>query len=200
MGFSCGLKGTGMAFPWHIIRQLNLRNGNLVEDLKLSIDLARKGISTLFCPEAVTTSYFPTTAEAMLSQRIRWEHGHLPLILREVPRLMLVSLVRRNLGIFAFAVNLMIPPLVFIIYLLGVALAITMLAQAFDASSRGLIVLLTATISLLVSVLLVWWRYGRDFLPLQGLGAILPYVLQKFSIYVKFFFDRQKLWVRTDRR
>jgi hypothetical protein len=39
------------------------------------------------------------------------------------------------------------------------------------------------------SVLLVWWRYGREFLPLHGLGAIPRYVLQKFSIYVKFFFD-----------
>jgi cellulose synthase/poly-beta-1,6-N-acetylglucosamine synthase-like glycosyltransferase len=199
MGFSCGLR-TGMAFPWRIFGQSNLRNGNLVEDLKLSIDLARKGIPTLFCPEAVTTSYFPTTAEAMLSQRIRWEHGHLQMILREVPRLMWASLVRRNLGIFASAINLLIPPLTFIIYFLGAALAITMLAQAFDASSRGLIVLLTATIALLVSVLLVWWRYGRDFLPLHGLRTIPLYVLQKFSIYVKFFFDRQKLWVRADRR
>ena len=110
------------------------------------------------------------------------------------------SLVRRNLDIFASAINLLIPPLTFIIYFLGAALAITMLTQAFGASSSGLIVLLTATVALLVSVLLVWWRYGRDFLPLHGLGAIPLYVLQKSSIYVKFFFDRQKRWVRTDRK
>jgi cellulose synthase/poly-beta-1,6-N-acetylglucosamine synthase-like glycosyltransferase len=199
MGFSCGLKGTGMAFPWHIIGQSNLRNGNLVEDLKLSIDLAQKGIPTLFCPEAVTTSYCPTTAEAMLSQRIRWEHGHLQLILEEVPRLIWASLVRHNGDIFASALNLLIPPLALLVYFLGAALAITVLAQAFGASSSGLIALLTATIALFVSVLLVWWRYGREFLPLHGLGATPFYVLQKFSIYVKFFFDRQKLWVRTDR-
>ena len=199
IGCSCGLKGSGMALPWPIIRKSNLGHGNIAEDLKLSVDLARNGIPILFCPEAVTTSYFPTTAEAMLSQRIRREHGHLRMILREVPRLIWASLVRRNLGIFASAINLLIPPLTFIIYFLGAALAITMLAQAFDANSRGLIVLLTATIALLVSVLLVWWRYGRDFLPLHGLGAIPLYVLQKASIYVKFFVDRQKRWVRTDR-
>ena len=199
IGCSCGLKGSGMALPWPIIRKSNLGHGNIVEDLKLSVDLARNGIPILFCPEAVTTSYFPTTAEAMLSQRIRWEHGHLQMILREVPRLIWASLVRRNLGIFASAINLLIPPLTFIIYCLGAALAITMLAQAFDASSRGLIVLLTATIALLVSVLIVWWRYGRDFLPLHGLGAIPLYVLQKSSIYVKFLVDRQKRWVRTER-
>ena len=113
---------------------------------------------------------------------------------------MWASVVRRNLGIFASAINLLIPPLAFIIYFLGAALVITVLAQAFDASSRGLIVLLTATIVLLVSVLFVWWRYGRDLLPLHGLGAIPLYVLRKFSIYVKFFFNRQKFWVRTDRR
>jgi len=199
MGFSCGLKGTGMAFPWHIIGQSNLRNGNLVEDVKLSIDLARKGVPTLFCPEAVTTSYFPTTAEAMLSQRTRWEHGHLQLILWEVPQLMWASLVRGNLGIFASAIDLLTPPLAFIIYFFGATLAITMFAQAFDASSSGLIALLTAAITLFVSVLLVWWRYGRDFLPLHGLGAIPLYILQKFSIYFTLFFDHQKRWVRTDR-
>jgi cellulose synthase/poly-beta-1,6-N-acetylglucosamine synthase-like glycosyltransferase len=70
MGCSCGRKGAGMAFP------SNFGNGDLGEDLKLSVDRARKGIPTLFCPEAVTTSYFPTTAKAMQSQRIRCLSRH----------------------------------------------------------------------------------------------------------------------------
>ena len=119
----------GVSLAHHPTRQIS-RHGNIVEDLKLSVDLARNGTPTLFCPEAVTTSYFPSTAEAMLSQSVRWEHGHLQMILREVPRLIWASLVRRNLGIFASAINLLIPPLTLIIYLLGAALAITMLAQA----------------------------------------------------------------------
>ena len=112
---------------------------------------------------------------------------------------MWASLVRGNLGIFASAIDLLTPPLAFIIYFFGATLAITMFAQAFDASSSGLIALLTAAITLFVSVLLVWWRYGRDFLPLHGLGAIPLYILQKFSIYFTLFFDHQKRWVRTDR-
>jgi cellulose synthase/poly-beta-1,6-N-acetylglucosamine synthase-like glycosyltransferase len=199
MGLSCGLKGSGTAFPWHIIEQSNLRNGNIAEDLKLRIDLALKGIPTLFCPEAVTTSYLPMTAEAMLSQRIRWEHGHLQLILWGVPRLMWASMVRHDFGIFMSAIDLSIPPLTFVVYLLGAALAIAVLAQALGASPIGPVALLTAAVALFASILLVWWRYGRDFLPLHSLGAIPLYVLQKFPIYLKFVFDRQKSWVRTSR-
>jgi cellulose synthase/poly-beta-1,6-N-acetylglucosamine synthase-like glycosyltransferase len=199
MGCSCGLKGSGMAFPWPIIRKSNFGNGNLVEDLKLSIDLAGHGIPILFCPEAVTTSYFPTTTNAMMSQRIRWEHGHLQLILWGVPRLIWASLVRRSWGIFASALGLLIPPVTLIVYLLGAALAITVLAQALGASPSFAIALLTAAIVLFASILLVWWRYGGDFLPLHGLWAIPLYVLQKFSIYLKLLFDRQTRWVRTDR-
>jgi cellulose synthase/poly-beta-1,6-N-acetylglucosamine synthase-like glycosyltransferase len=199
LGCSCSLKGSGMAFPWPIIRKSNFGNGDLVEDLRLSIDLARGGIPILFCPEAVTTSYFPTTTNAMMSQRIRWEHGHLQLILWGVPRLIWASLVRRSWGIFASALGLLIPPVTLMTYLLVAALAMTVLAQTLGASPKFAIALLTAAIALFGSILLVWWRYRGDVLPLHGLWAVPLYIAQKFSIYFKLFFDRQTRWVRTDR-
>ncbi|PAX51344.1 glycosyltransferase family 2 protein, partial [Brunnivagina elsteri] len=88
LGQSCSLKGTGMAFPWHIISKANLANGHIVEDLKLGLDLAIAGHRPIFCPEARVTSYFPQQSEAIKSQRTRWEHGHLQMIRTYLPILL----------------------------------------------------------------------------------------------------------------
>ena len=73
----CHLTGTGMAFPWKIIRLADLASGEIVEDLKLGLELARAGYPPVFCPSASVVSYFPSSAEGARTQRERWEQGHL---------------------------------------------------------------------------------------------------------------------------
>jgi hypothetical protein len=51
LGLPCQLMGTGMAFPWDIIRSAELASGFIVEDLKLGLDLADAGHPPVFCPE-----------------------------------------------------------------------------------------------------------------------------------------------------
>src|SRR5688572_3435370 len=43
LGLPCLLTGTGMAFPWQIIRDAPLASGNIVEDMQLGLDLAVAG-------------------------------------------------------------------------------------------------------------------------------------------------------------
>ena len=50
-----------------------------------------------------------------------------------------------------------------------------------------------------VSVLLVWGRYARKWLPLPTLLAIPLYVVWKIPLYLAFPFKRQRSWVRTAR-
>ena len=50
LGFPSLLTGTGMAFPWSIIRSVSLASGNIVEDMQMSLDLAIAGLPTVFCP------------------------------------------------------------------------------------------------------------------------------------------------------
>ena len=87
LGLPCQLMGTGMAFPWALTAGMALANGNIVEDMKLGIDLALQGVAPVFCPDAVVTSEFPIAGSAVQSQRKRWEHGHLSMIVSEAPRL-----------------------------------------------------------------------------------------------------------------
>jgi cellulose synthase/poly-beta-1,6-N-acetylglucosamine synthase-like glycosyltransferase len=88
MALPCQLVGSGMAFPWDIIRSADLSSGFIVEDLKLGLELATAGHPPLFCPSAVVTSTFPTPAQGTQTQRQRWEQGHIGLILTKSPALL----------------------------------------------------------------------------------------------------------------
>jgi cellulose synthase/poly-beta-1,6-N-acetylglucosamine synthase-like glycosyltransferase len=72
LGLPCQLAGTGMAFPWDVIRGADLANGWIVEDLKLGLDLALAGHAPLFCPSAVITSRFAASVKGAGIQRKRW--------------------------------------------------------------------------------------------------------------------------------
>jgi hypothetical protein len=50
LGFPSLLTGTGLAFPWLIIRSVSLASRNIVEDMQMSLDLAIAGLPTVFCP------------------------------------------------------------------------------------------------------------------------------------------------------
>ena len=43
LGFPSLLTGTGMAFPWSVIREVSLASSNIVEDMQMSLDLAIAG-------------------------------------------------------------------------------------------------------------------------------------------------------------
>ena len=92
--------GTGMAFPWEVLRSVNLANAHLVEDLKLGLDLTLAGHPPLFCPSARVTSEFPSSVKGAGTQRRRWEQGHLDMILKNAPRTLALAIARRdwNLG------------------------------------------------------------------------------------------------------
>jgi cellulose synthase/poly-beta-1,6-N-acetylglucosamine synthase-like glycosyltransferase len=50
LGFPSLLTGTGMAFPWLIIRSVSIASRNIVEDMQMSLELAIAGHPTVFCP------------------------------------------------------------------------------------------------------------------------------------------------------
>ncbi len=199
LGQPCQLMGTGMAFPWASIRTAELATGHIVEDVKLALDLAIRGEPTQFCPDALVTSFFPLSDDGMRSQRTRWEHGHLGLILTEAPKLLLTGLMKGNVGIVALALDLMVPPL-----------ALFLMLAAFNVLVDGAFALLcaraapfwlaSATLGLVgLSVLLAWIRYGQHIISLYALASAPVYAMWKVPIYVGFLLSRQLDWVRSKR-
>src|SRR5205085_5481634 len=73
LGAPCLLTGTGMAFPWAVLRGASLATGNIVEDMRLGIDLAAAGHPPRLCAEAHVRSALPAGGRAAVAQRRRWE-------------------------------------------------------------------------------------------------------------------------------
>jgi glycosyltransferase involved in cell wall biosynthesis len=200
LGIPCRLTGTGMAFPWSQIATAALASGHIVEDLKLGAHLARNGTPPLFCPEAVVMSYFPLTADGVVSQRVRWEHGHLGFILRDVPQLFLQAVRDRDCRLFALALDLSVPPLSLLSLLVLASIAGSLMFFAATASALPLLLTTASLAMLCVAVLLSWHRYGRGTISLTGLVYAPAYAFLKLPLYLKFLVRRQVEWVRSRRR
>ncbi len=199
LGLPCQLMGTGMAFPWASICNAALASGHIVEDMKLGIDLALAGTPALFCPEARVTSYFPATAEGLSSQRARWEHGHIGVILSVAPKLFLQALRRCDLNLFALALDLCVPPLAL---LMLQVLSIFAGCVIFFVATAVVLPMVASSILLIIiifSVLLAWGAYGRRIVSLTDLARTPFYVLWKIPLYLKFLVRRQAEWVRSRR-
>lgn len=199
LGLPCQLMGTGMAFPWAVAARMELANASIVEDMKLGLDLAREGYPPLFCPEAVVTSWFPTGEAAAKSQRTRWEHGHLGLILREAPRLLGRAVGRGDGRLGGLALDLLVPPLALLVLLLVGLVAMTGVAVWLGFSAVPLVLALAGLGAVALAVLLAWAGWGRDVVSLTDLLSVPFYVLAKVPVYLAFWTRRQKEWVRTDR-
>ena len=175
--------GTGMAFPWRLVNSIDFATGEGVEDLKLGLDLARRGYPPVFCPSACVDSQFPTSQTGARTQRKRWEQGHLRDDRRTAPYLLYQSLTRGNLRLLALTFDMAIPPLT----LLGVLVSLVFVASALGffvgLSSTALMISAAALLAFSVAVLLCWLRFGRDILPPNSIFLIILYVAEKLPLY-----------------
>lgn len=200
LGWPCQLMGTGMAFPWGLLRAADLANGDLVEDMKLGLDLAWQGRPPCFEEAARVDSEFPSADRAARTQRTRWEHGHLSMILQQVPGMVWGALRRRDGRLLAMALDLAIPPLALLLALLlvmlGLGLAPGLWAGLWwPAALAGGAVAATG-----LAMVLAWQGWARDLIALSELLLAPWYVLRKLPIYLWFVIRRQTTWVRTDRQ
>jgi cellulose synthase/poly-beta-1,6-N-acetylglucosamine synthase-like glycosyltransferase len=200
LGLPCQLMGTGMAFTWAHISQASLATGHIVEDMQLGLELARKNAAPLFCPEALVTSYFPLSHEGVQAQRTRWEHGHLGVIVGEVPALFLQSLGRANMAILGMALDLCVPPLALLVLFLIAQFAAT--TAFWLAAGAGLLAMQLAYVGLLMlglAIALAWLRFGRETISFKQLCGVPFYILTKIPLYFYFLVKRQASWVRSKR-
>jgi cellulose synthase/poly-beta-1,6-N-acetylglucosamine synthase-like glycosyltransferase len=192
------LMGSGMAFPWTQIENANLVHGSIVEDMKLGIDLATNYKAPGFCPEAYVTSLFPEHDAGTESQRKRWEHGHISMIIKEGLPLLLKGIKSFNLSMIAMGLDLIVPPLA-LLFLLSALLALVSGAKWLISGNAqpwswgvGLFLILTGF------VLIAWFKHGRNILPIMSLFAYAPvYAFSKIKLYLNFFRNRQVEWVKS---
>lgn len=199
LGLPCPLMGTGMAFPWALIRSAPLASGHIVEDMRLGLDLAAIGAAPVFCPEALVTSMFPTSAQGIDEQRARWEQGHVGVMLTEGPRALWRALTRRRPALAVMVLDLAVPPLTVLVLML---VGLTFVDGLFAALSGSYspVGLAVASVGMLGSaVALAWWRFGREIVSAGELLRAPVYVLAKLPLYARFFKRGKREWVRAER-
>jgi cellulose synthase/poly-beta-1,6-N-acetylglucosamine synthase-like glycosyltransferase len=199
LGLPCQLMGTGMAFPWGLIRDADLAHGSIVEDLKLGLDLTAAGHPPLFCPAALVTSEFPTTRQGTDIQRQRWEHGHLLTIAKAVPRLLCMAVARGDLNLLALVLDVSVPPLSLLVLILTLTLAASGIGALLGLEIFPFVLSASCFAGLAIAIGAAWHRYGRDILPFGRLFAIPSYVLGKIGLYRRIFSSKTAKWIRTDR-
>lgn len=193
------LTGTGMAFPWSVIRSVSLASGNIVEDMQLSMDLAIAGSPTLFCPNTKVIGLLPQQEQAAKSQRTRWEHGHLQTMRAQIPPILKAALQQKRFDLLAIALDLSIPPLSLLVMLWVAITAITILAGVLlNIWAPAMIGLLEGTM-IVTAILAAWSKFGRSDLPALTLLAVPFYVFWKIPLYLAFLIKPQTKWVRTSR-
>jgi len=200
LNFPVQLMGTGMIFPWDLIRSAPLANGHLVEDLKLGLDLAAAGKAPYFYPLVRVTSEFPVTAKGTDSQRHRWVQGHIEIILQTVPRLLLQSIARRNFDLLALTLDCLIPPLSLLGLLIIAMLVATSIAAFFGLSAASLLITTIDLLLFAAAVLLAGARFGGEILLSRFSQSIGPLMLRRIRLYGGMLLGRTvSQWVRTDR-
>ena len=199
LGWHCLLTGSGMAFPWSLIEQVSLAGSKTTDDMQLTVDLALYSSTPVFCQEALVIGRLMKDQDAT-SQRSRWEHGHLEMILVEVPRLLKVFFKTGSFAALRLAVDISIPPLSLLVMVCTVSAIVTWLAAAIEGISAVPAMLVSiAGIFLSTGVLAAWSKFGRDDISFKSLIAVPFYVLSKVPIYLKFLIKPQSRWLKTER-
>jgi cellulose synthase/poly-beta-1,6-N-acetylglucosamine synthase-like glycosyltransferase len=200
IGVGCHLMGSGMAFPWEVIRNAPHQKDNLVEDLAMGIDLAIMGFPAYLCQEVRVTSELPEGGKVAEGQRTRWEHGHLATITTQVPKLLKAALARLRPSLFMQGMDLAVPPLAMLVALLVGCFALSAAWALLTQHSAAFVIACSSLAAVGGCVILAWARHAREVISARTLLSAPFYVLWKIPMYFSFLTGgRQKTWVRTER-
>jgi cellulose synthase/poly-beta-1,6-N-acetylglucosamine synthase-like glycosyltransferase len=200
LGFPVQLMGTGMIFPWKQIRSVVLASDNLAEDLKLGLDLTAAGHAPRFYPQVVGTSEFPLSTKGTDSQRQRWVQGHVGMILEEAPKLLLRALIKRNWRLLVLVVDLMVPPLSLLVFLIVATFLAALALILIGAPSTAAAIAGANFVILGCSIFLSWLKFGQEVISLRDLAPAALQIWRKLPFYFSLYIGKRATsWVRTDR-
>lgn len=201
LNLPCQLMGTGMAFPWEVIRSATLASGSIVEDLKLGLELAEAGCPPQFCPAAKVTSHFPWSLEGAHSQTKRWQSGQLSMIRMAAVRLLLSAILYGNMGLLTLTLDMLVPPLSLLVVFLVGMFCISLVALIFDATATALIISVGNILALALAVILSWIGFGRSVISAGAVLSIGRYIATKLALYGHLISRGSAMqWTRTDRK
>lgn len=177
------LTGTGMCLPWRNFAEADLATASIVEDLRLGLELAERGVPPMLAEDAFVRSPH-AAADQTLGQRSRWEGGFLATMRATAPGLLSSGVRARSFGTIAAGLDLLVPPLALFAMVNLAALGVAILCGAMGLASwaPALALMLVGAAAAFV-LMLAWWREGRQVLGFGALVRIPLYALWKLPMY-----------------
>ena len=201
LGMPRQLAGTGMAFPWTVLRDAPNTRDWITEDLVLGLELAMRGTPVYLCSDAKVESDLAPSTEGQATQRQRWEHGHLSVMAKYVPELLYSGISRRRPELVALALDLAVPPLALLTMVVAAGWTLTVVSGGFGFGWAPAALMSTEALAMLAGVSVAWNVSGKDLLTLRDIAGLPGYLLHKLPSYSRWFSGRgDKRWVRAERR
>ena len=175
--------GAGFAAPWSVIESADLASGEIVEDLALTFQLARKGAPPLLVADAVIESEFPTGEEALTRQAARWSIGSMRYAARASLSALSDGVMRGKPALIGAAVDLMIPPLTIFMAALFAAAALGAVAWIWTGDATPFLLAVWALLLTATSIVAGWHGFGRDALPPEALHGAFDFLLSKLNVF-----------------
>lgn len=194
LGLSCGLRGNGMCLTAGLLRAHPAQAFSIVEDLEYGLVLGRAGIRVHYADETSVASAMVSSEAAAGSQRRRWESGRFALARRLALPLLRDAARGSNPLLLDLALDLLVPPLSFVVLYLAGGLVLSLLVCRVLVAS---VLWLASALCITVYVVRGWVLSG---IGLRGLSALLQvprYLVWKASLI--FQPGDRNGWVRTAR-
>lgn len=115
MGVSTGLRGNGMCFSKRLLHKHPHKAYGLTEDVEYGVAIGIGGHRVAFAHEASVLGEMVSGGQSSVSQRRRWEGGRLQLARQMLPPLLKESLKQRSPMLFDLAMDLLVPPLSYVV-------------------------------------------------------------------------------------
>ena len=122
------------------------------------------------------------------------------MILATVPRLFCVGVARRDWKLLALTLDLAVPPLSLLVFLVVGTFAIAALFELLGFASFPLILGTVTLMLLMLATFLAWMKCGRDLVPVGSVLSIVSYIAGKLRLYfIGLFRKKDAQWIKTDR-
>ena len=173
LGLPCQLAGTGMAFPYEVLRKAPRTGEHLTDDVLFGIELAKLGHAPASCARTEVTSVRPATEIAV--RRQGQEPGPLAMMLLNGPTLVKEGFQRRSLRLIASGLDLLVPPVAMLVSMLLVVMAVALLDGILGGGFYAFRQLLYGLIAVGFATGVSWYAFARDVIPFEDLKALPSY-------------------------
>jgi cellulose synthase/poly-beta-1,6-N-acetylglucosamine synthase-like glycosyltransferase len=131
LGLGAGLRGNGMCFATEILKKVPWKTQLQNADFEYGLILQLKGVKIDFSPEATIWTQMPEKADGVESQRHQWQVGSYSTAKKYGLKLLAVAFRKKSVKYIDNFIDLITPPLVKLLLLVGLLVGINGLLVLF---------------------------------------------------------------------